>query len=243
MSYLAKNLEYLLYLNRLNATQLQEQAGITQSTTTRILSGKTTNPRQNVLESYAHFFGVPVQDLMYMDLSTVPADVSNAQFLNKSISVWTEEDVLPPNMVSIDFLSNVYGSLGDGFENNDNNIETSKLWFSEKTLKECGVNPKYANAIRVIGDSMYPEISDGQVIAIDKSATRIFDGEIYAFRLLGETKVKYLFKHGDGFKAVSRNEDKLRYPDEIYTAIDIENLHIEILGQLWWKSETRRVRR
>ena len=34
MSNLAKNLEYLLFEKRLSANQLQEQSGITQSTTT-----------------------------------------------------------------------------------------------------------------------------------------------------------------------------------------------------------------
>lgn len=90
---------------------------------------------------------------------------------------------------------------------------------------------------------MLPELTDGQVIAIDTSATRIFDGEIYAFRKGDEIKVKYLFKTHDGFKAISRNDDKLRYPDEIYTTSNIENENIEILGQFWWKSETRRIKR
>ncbi|ELA08582.1 transcriptional regulator [Moraxella macacae 0408225] len=57
-------------------------------------------------------------------------------------------------------------------------------------------------------------LSDGQVIAIDTSARRIFDGEIYAFRKNDEIKVKYLFKTNDGFKAISRNDDKLRYPHQ-----------------------------
>ena len=90
---------------------------------------------------------------------------------------------------------------------------------------------------------MSPELTDGQVIAIDTSARRIYDGEIYAFSVGDVLKVKYLFRHGDGFKAISRNEDKLRFPDEFYTAQDIENDNIEVLGQFWWKSETRRVRR
>lgn len=160
----------------------------------------------------------------------------------KGIEIWNDNDPVPNGMVAISYLQNIYGCLGDGYINEDY-YDESKLWFKEKTLSDCNVNPEYARVINVQGDSMFPEIVDGQVIAIDTSATRIFDGEIYAFTVNGELKIKYLFKHGDGFKAVSRNEDKLRYPDEIYTLADIEVNNVRILGQFWWKSETRRVRR
>lgn len=40
MSNLAKNLEYLLFEKRLSANQLQEQSGITQSTTTSPHKGR-----------------------------------------------------------------------------------------------------------------------------------------------------------------------------------------------------------
>ncbi len=45
MSMLIKNLEYLMYKKRISANQLQELTGVAQSTTTRILNGNTTNPR------------------------------------------------------------------------------------------------------------------------------------------------------------------------------------------------------
>ena len=166
----------------------------------------------------------------------------SATLLNKTIQMWEKGDTPPDGMIAIEFLTDITASLGNGYIN-DEYGEKSELWFSQDTLNKCNVNPAHAKAIRVAGDSMMPELTDGQVIAIDTSATRIFDGEIYAFKKSGETKVKYLFKLADGFKAVSRNDDKLRYPDEIYTASDIENENIEILGQFWWKSETRRVKR
>lgn len=244
MSYLAKNLDYLLHKNRLSANQLQEKSGITQSTTTRITGGKTTNPRQSVIKQYADYFGVSEQDLVYSDLTAEPRPYSepNAILTDKQIEIWTDGDTPPDGMISIEFLPDITASLGNGHANEDY-TEKSQLWFSENTINRCNVNPQSAKAIRVAGDSMLPELTDGQVIAIDTSATRIFDGEIYAFRKGHETKVKYLFRTHDGFKAVSRNDDKLRYPDEIYTATDITNENIEILGQFWWKSETRRIKR
>lgn len=69
MSNLAKNLDFLLYKHRLSANQLQDKSGITQSTTTRIISGETKSPRQNIIEQYAQFFKVSSQDLVYKDLA------------------------------------------------------------------------------------------------------------------------------------------------------------------------------
>lgn len=245
MSHLAKNLDYLLHKNRLSANQLQELSGITQSTTTRIIAGKTTNPRQGVIKKYASYFGISEQDLVYTELekqTNYLSNQSNAQFLDKVIDVWCDGDKAPNDMIPISYLRGIVGSMGNGYINDEPQKEL-KLWFRKETIEECNVNPKYAKAIVVAGESMLPELTAGQVIAIDTSATRIFDGEIYAFLRGDELKVKYLFKHGDGFKAVSRNDDKLRFPDEIYSAQDIENENIKILGQFWWKSETRKIRR
>lgn len=169
-------------------------------------------------------------------------DGSNAEFSNKTIAFWSDGDPIPDGMVAIDFLPSVKAKLGNGYVN-EKYQETEKLWFRDQTLDECNVDSDHAKAIRVSGDSMFPELLDGEVIAIDTSASRIFDGEIYAFRVGDELKVKYLFRHGDGFKAVSRNNDKLRFPDEIYTAKDIEADDIEVIGQFWWKSQTRKIRR
>lgn len=178
----------------------------------------------------------------YMDRDTGVETGSNAVFSNKSIAFWSKGDAIPDGMKPIQFLPDIKASLGGGYANHDYH-EEEYLWFRTQTLNECNVDSDYARAIYVVGESMSPELTDGQVIAIDTSAKRIYDGEIYAFKIGDELKVKYLFRHGDGFKAVSRNDDKLRFPDEYYTAQDIENNNIEVLGQFWWKSETRRVRR
>ena len=59
--------------------------------------------------------------------------------------------------------------------------------------------------------------------------------------------MKYLFNWNEmglgGFKAVSRNDDKVRYPDEYYSPDRIKSENVQIHGQYWWKSETRKIRR
>ena len=219
-----------------------EKVGITQPTYQALESGKIT--KSSYLLQIAKALKV---DAHWLATGEGESGLSEQQqgdgtLSNKIIKAWSQDDTPPPGMIPISYIQGVFADMGNGYVNSEPNDELM-LWFREDTIRECNVNPDYAKVIAVRGDSMSPELTDGQVIAIDTSARRIYDGEIYAFRVGDELKVKYLFRHGDGFKAISRNEDKLRFPDEFYTAQDIENDNIEILGQFWWKSETRRVRR
>lgn len=221
-----------------NKTQAQvaEAVGMKQPSYQALEAGK--NHKTAFLVDIANFLNVDVYWLQTGETN----EKSNAKLSDKKIDVWTDGDQVPDGMIPISYYRTVMGSMGNGY-NNDDHHQEEKLWFRVQTINDCNVNPNHAKAITVTGDSMSPELADGQVIAIDTSATRIFDGEIYAYIKNGELKVKYLFKTKDGFKAVSRNDDKLRYPDEIYTTEDIESENIQILGQYWWKSETRRIRR
>lgn len=170
----------------------------------------------------------------------------NAEITNKEVSLWSEGDELPVGYIAIDFYNEITVSAGNGYMNQEQ-AAPLKLWFREDTLRECNVNPYLAKVVVVRGDSMHPEINDGQAISVDTSAIRIYDGEIYAFLVGDEMRVKYLFNWSDegvgGFKAVSRNEDKVRYPDEYYSPARINAEQVEVYGQYWWKSETRKIRR
>ncbi|SIS08231.1 Peptidase S24-like [Moraxella cuniculi DSM 21768] len=231
-------LTQLMTNKKLEISDMADCTGITYEMIRRYREG-IAKPRDKGMQKLADCLGVSVS---YLSFGESVNDASNAELSNKAIAVWQEGDAIPDGMIAIGYLHDVCGSLGNGYLNEEPTDEL-QLWFREETLRECNVNPMHAKAFVARGDSMAPDITDGQTIAVDTSATRIFDGEIYAFRKSGELKVKYLFKHGDGFKAVSRNDDKVRYPDEIYTARDIEADNIEIIGQFWWKSETKRVRR
>lgn len=246
MSTLAERLKQARKNANKTQSQVAEAVGMKQPSYQALESGK--NQKTAYIVDIANFLDVNPEWLLTgeTDLSAIDKTLnpyqSEASLSNKKVAVWNDGDIVPEGMIPIRYLTNIVGSMGNGYPNEDY-YEEIKLWFREETIIECNVNPDYARVINVQGDSMSPEIVDGQVIAIDTSATRIFDGEIYAFVVNGELKVKYLFKLKDGFKAVSRNDDKLRYPDEIYTTNDIENENIRILGQFWWKSEIRRVRR
>lgn len=226
---------------RLSQIELAKKANISQTTLSQLENGRNESSKE--LPSIALALGVDVHWLLTGEgYSKLLTPVNGSEYLKKSFAVWQNGDTPPTGMTPISYYKSVIGALGNGYAN-DEYVEEELLWFRNETISECNVNAAYAKAIKVRGESMMPELNDGQVIAIDTSATNIYDGEIYAFIVNNELKVKYLFKHGNGFRAVSRNDDKLRFPDEFYSAEDIENNNVVIVGQFWWKSETRRVRR
>lgn len=78
-------------------------------------------------------------------------------------------------------------------------------------------------AIRCSGDSMYPNIKDGDVMFIDRSDCELKDGEVYVVRMGEEVFVKRLFRVPGKILAKSDNET--------YPAFDLD-ADFEILGRV-----------
>lgn len=100
---LIRNLDYLMHEKRLNATELGELIGVPQSTTTRILNGKTANPSDKTLKKYADFFRVDIADLRYKDLT------QKAEF---GINVNHSELLSSPSVV--DLITNIKDMESNG---------------------------------------------------------------------------------------------------------------------------------
>ena len=89
------------------------------------------------------------------------------------------------------------------------------MLFPVDLIKECNVQPSATKVIHVRGESMFPKLKDGQAISIDMSAKTIYDGEIYAFQVGDDTKIKYLFNWNDegkgGFKLSQQTLIKINF--------------------------------
>lgn len=165
---------------------------------------------------------------------------------DNGIRFYNYGDPVPEGYTAIDYFPEVKASAGNGYIN----LEESspyKLFIGDPEISNSGANASQCKIINVDGESMMPDLYPDQKISIDMSATKIYDGEIYAFTKGSELKIKILFNWGEegqgGFRAVSRNFDKVRFPDEYYSPAQIESDNIRIVGQLWWKQEVRKVRR
>lgn len=217
--------------------------GASKGTVTNWISG-VNNPTGNRLVQLAQALNTSSEWLLSGTESNT--EKSNASISNMKVEVYEDGDPIPDGYVAIDYYDEVYVSAGNGYLNLEK-PSNKKMLFPVDLVRECNVKPDTTKVIHVRGESMFPKLKDGQAISIDMSAKTIFDGEIYAFQVGDDTKIKYLYNWNDhgkgGFKAVSANTDKNQYPDEYYSPERIEAEGIFVVGQYWWKQVVKRIRR
>ncbi len=114
-------------------------------------------------------------------------------------------------------------------------VPNQKIRLSRRVLDAMEVELHNAICIAMTGSSMADKIQDGSLIGIDRGKTHVIDGEIYALEHDGMLRVKYLYRlPGGGLRLRSHNANE--YPDEIFTAEQIQGQHIQILGWIFWWS-------
>ena len=242
METLGSRLKALRRQRNLTQQKIADALGV--SKTSVIYWEKDENvPKHESLTALAKTLGTTTEWLL--DGVAVP-EKSNADIAKMEVGIYQAGDPVPDGYVAIDYYDDVFVSAGNGYLNLEK-PSNNKMLFPVDLIKECNVEPATTKVIHVRGESMFPKLKDGQAISIDMSARTIYDGEIYAFQVGDDTKIKYLFNWSDegkgGFKAVSANPDKNQFPDEYYSPSRIESEGITILGQYWWKQVVKRIRR
>ena len=206
MSMLIKNLEYLMYKKRISANQLQELTGVAHSTSTRILNGDTVNPRDDVLQKYADYFGYTVAQLRYDDIEN-GVKVSDVVGVDNVVVGKIETDIQIP-------IYAAYFCCGEG---NDADFEELKGYrgFSSDFFKTRNIKPDNFVLVCAANDSMSPHIEHKDEVGIDISDKEIKDGEVYAILLDGAKMFKQVFvEAGGNLRLHSFNPN---YPDKLIT--------------------------
>ncbi len=102
-------------------------------------------------------------------------------------------------------------------------------------LHAMDVSPHEAICAPMIGNSMAQKIQNGSTVAIDRGLTQVVDGEIYALEQDGMLRIKYVYRlPNNGLRLRSHNHQE--YPDELFSAPQIEQQQIRILGWVFWWS-------
>lgn len=124
-------------------------------------------------------------------------------------------------------------AAGLGSENPHVEIR-STLAFKREWLRVKGVNPKNLIVIYADGQSMWPTISDRDVLLVDRSQLDPIDGQVFVLAHGEKAIVKRLIQCPIGSWIVrSDNDDKVDYPDRVFTRSDA-NEH-RIIGKVIWR--------
>lgn len=101
---------------------------------------------------------------------------------------------------------------------------------SEWVRNTLGVSVKDLALINVIGDSMEPTLSDGDVVLLDMTFRGVQDSSIYVLQLNGTLLVKRI-QHKLNGSLVIKSDNKL-YEPETVTGDEVNQL--KIIGRVIW---------
>lgn len=140
-------------------------------------------------------------------------------------------DETPPGYVRFHVMggeaSGGYGLVNEDFPEVVQEVDIAE-W---QVRSQLGFVPEKdrVKLVTVRGDSMYPDIKNGDVVLVDVRR-EFFDGDgVYLINLNGYTLVKRLQMLTDGLHVISTNA---KYSSQVVAPADIESLHIagRVLG-------------
>ncbi len=118
-------------------------------------------------------------------------------------------------------------SAGDGSFDVDQKISEyysfQKLWLRKKG------HPKNMVLMDIVGNSMEPELKDGDTVLVDRAKNEILAGAIYAVGVEDTVLIKRVEKLPDKLVLISDNE---KYPPTYITGDDINR--VRVLGKIIW---------
>ena len=150
MTVLAKNIQYLLDKNNINAYQLQDKSNIAQSTTFRIINGDTKSPSSVTVQKYSKYFGIEEADLRFKDLSSENDALKNGDNFK----------ALPKENIRYVPLLN-FVQAGEFCQYHDDAISNE---FRPIFGEGYGDNVYW---VVLDGDSMEPDFKSGELVLID----------------------------------------------------------------------------
>ncbi len=160
---------------------------------------------------------------------------ANGKIESEGIDQWSDDTPLDDDEIELPFLKEVELSAGSG----KTVVEVSatrKLRFGKYTVRSLGVQPEQAVCVSVSGNSMEPVLQNGGTVAVDRGKNKVsdvVDGKMYALNHAGHVRVKQLYRLArGGLRLRSFNRDE--HPDEEYTAAQLIEEEITIIGRVFW---------
>lgn len=188
------NLKAILDKNGISQIEFANKMNVAQSTVSSWCNGEKM-PRMDKIERMAEFFGVTKASLI---------EESNESIIPFGYSPMPSRDVVP----RVGRIA--CGNPITAEENVEGYDEVLSSWHADFTLV-C------------VGDSMAPEIRDGDIVAI-RSQPTVANGQIAAVRIGDEATLKKVFLQGDRLTLLPLNP---MYAPLTYIGAEMENVRIE----------------
>jgi phage repressor protein C with HTH and peptisase S24 domain len=131
-------------------------------------------------------------------------------------------------------LFGAQASAGPGAENGEVEV-IAQLAFQRDWLKKMNVKPDQACLLRVRGDSMSPQLQDGDVALIDQAKSKVRSGRVYAFvDIDGQTRIKRLDMLDD--RTLLLRSDNPTHTWEVRKSAELNR--IKMIGEVVWSGHS-----
>lgn len=211
-------LQWLLDRDNDNSNSLAAKLknATTQPQIHKFLTGKAKQPRHLTLEPVARHYGIPV-DAFYNEEA---ADQAMAKLVSKpttppyvggkypvAINLDGNPDYPSVRRVKIKAQAGISGYAVEYMNDDGQPIVFRADWYKAK-----GYRPERMLALRVCGDSMIPNLYDGDLIVVNTEQAAPKQGLPFLVSYEGEVCVKRLVRDDGLWWLTSDNPDQRRYP-------------------------------
>lgn len=184
---------------------LASRAGVTQGSIAHLESGRTKTSRS--LTRIAAALGVTTEwlaDGKGDPFAPTTPDTEQTRFPG-AMSVRGSSDESPSH-IAVRKITEFKLSAGlTGFQV-ELDHQNGGIWeLPTRWLDRKGLNPVHLIAIEIKGESMEPNLYDGDLIVINTADTRLVNGEVYAVNYEGEAVVKRMIREGGQWYLCSDN--------------------------------------
>ncbi|WP_066246847.1 S24 family peptidase [Arcobacter porcinus] len=147
---------------------------------------------------------LPYEEIIYFSAKYKVS--ANWIFLNQQCSSLVEEE---EKYYSLKVIDRINASCGGGsFE--DDNIEFSYIKLNKEILEKLGYSSNNGlEAIKVVGDSMYPTLKDKELILVDKNRNKYNSNGVFLVNTTNGLFVKRLKINEDKIDLISDNKEYL----------------------------------
>lgn len=145
---------------------------------------------------------IPYEEIIYFSAKYKVS--ANWIFFSQKCSSLVEEE---EKYYSLKVIDRINASCGGGsFE--DDNIEFSYIKLNKETLEKLGYSSSNGlEAIKVVGDSMYPTLKDKELILIDKNKNKHNSSSVFLVNTTSGLFVKRLKINDDKIDLISDNKE------------------------------------
>lgn len=238
MMELHERIELAIQQSGKSRSEIADEAGITQSALSQILTGKTKDLKAKNAISLSKATGVRIEWLVdesgpMRDLARVPGVLTTKDDVAPYIAHGINED----NAIPVPVLANA-ASMGVGSELLNEDVVAGTLLLTRSFVLHR-VQPSSPSALRFLhayGDSMSPTLNSGDIVLVDTGATAIDIDGVYVLEAHGRLFIKRVRQRLDGSYEISSDNPAHKTVDVLDGSHEVR-----VIGRVLWAWNGRKM--